>query len=321
MRKVMNSILFGLLITMGWNVAAQQTAECPDPPDHDYEIPEPYSFFDDGINIANIQANVCFDVCEGITSGEVEQFWYSELVNNYTWWEDRTWAPNSTIRWAAGPRPAEANWCYVSGGGGGGGGGGDCGTNSDPFFCDTGTPLVIDMGQNGFKFGRTGDYVYFDLNADGEPSKIQWVRESGDEAFLAIDLNENGTIDDGSELFGSGSPLGQTESKAIDGYMALAQYDLPEMGGNADGYISADDQVFSSLLLWTDNDANGLSAHHELIAVTDTVLRKFETEPKEARRRDHAGNVFIYKSKAFSNERGKRKRYRVADVVFKPLGD
>jgi len=95
-------------------------------------------------------------------------------------------------------------------------------------------PLILNLDNSDFNFSPT-DKVSFDLNADGRLDEISNLRTGN--AFLALDKNSNGLIDDGSELFGD-------TRGAADGFADLAQYD-----SNFDGQINADDKVFEHLLL------------------------------------------------------------------------
>jgi len=92
-------------------------------------------------------------------------------------------------------------------------------------------PLVLTFGQSNAALSHAK--VDFDLNVDGEIDSISYA--TGSSAFLALDKNNNGRIDDGSELFGATSG---------DGFADLAQYD-----DNRDGIIDESDAVFSKLQL------------------------------------------------------------------------
>lgn len=91
--------------------------------------------------------------------------------------------------------------------------GGGGGTNDPPCQMFNGAlpescyndPLLIDLGQDGVHLGGKGIRVAFDINARGQKEFIQWVAANGNEAFLVRDINGNGQIDDGSELFGNGT--------------------------------------------------------------------------------------------------------------------
>lgn len=223
-------------------------------------------------------------------------------------------------------------------GGGGTGGSGGGGSSSDP--CDNnvaaipvpcdGSPLVIDLNQNGIRFGQAGIGVYFDINGDGEKTLMQWVRSDGDEAFLVRDLNGNGKIDDGSELFGTGTrmlPLNPqskiAESQeyvlAPNGFVALAQFDQLQHGGNDDGLISIDDAIWYALRLWLDVNADGISAPSELMALDELGFTHLNVIPKRSHRQDPAGNVIPFWSWVINgNQRGHNK-YKMVDVFFKAL--
>ena len=111
------------------------------------------------------------------------------------------------------------------------------------------SPIVINTHKDGIRLGPAGRTVSFDVNADGYPDTVQWVRRGGDEAFLTLDRNRNGVVDDGSELFGVGTPLFEG-GMAPNGFVGLAQYDQPLLGGNDDGVISRADTVWPELALW-----------------------------------------------------------------------
>lgn len=116
-------------------------------------------------------------------------------------------------------------------------------------------PLVFDLDGNGFDIHKKTDGTYFDLNGDGFAEKTNWTST---DAFLAYDKNENGMIDDGTELFGD-SHLLANGKKAKNGFEALSQYDQ-----NGDGIIDQKDDIYSKLLLWTDRNNDGISQKDEL---------------------------------------------------------
>ena len=68
------------------------------------------------------------------------------------------------------------------------------------------SPLIVDTARDGYRLTSVDNGVRFDLNADGVPEQVAWTRRDSDDAFLALDRNGNGRIDDGSELFGNYTP-------------------------------------------------------------------------------------------------------------------
>jgi hypothetical protein len=176
------------------------------------------------------------------------------------------------------------------------------------------SPIVVDLNRNGVHLGPEGRGVNFDVNADGFADFVQWVRPRGDEAFLALDRNRNGLVDDGSELFGVGTPLFEG-GNAPNGFVGLAQYDAPLLGGNDDGLITADDAIWPELSIWLDRNADGVSTADEMYPPADLRLTSFETIPKARRQRDAAGNALPYWAKAII----RNKKTDMVDVYFQVL--
>jgi hypothetical protein len=148
-------------------------------------------------------------------------------------------------------------------------------------------PLVISL-RGPYNLSGIDDPVTFDIRAVGHPLSIAWTARNADVAFLALDRNGNGRIDDGSELFGNATPLSQG-GLAPNGFVALAQYDL-----NGDGVIDASDPVWSDLLLWVDANHNGISEPGELRHIADSSITAIEIQHHWTGRRDQSGNWFGY---------------------------
>lgn len=176
------------------------------------------------------------------------------------------------------------------------------------------SPILLDLKQNGIKLGKPGVAVKFDIDCDGHRENMQWVIANGDEAFLAMDRNGNGLIDDGSELFGVGTPLEFEGRKARDGYEALGQYDLEALGGNGDGKIDQQDAVWERLILWLDADANAASNSREILTLQSQSILSLGLNVKKSRQQDRAGNSLALWSWAEVDK--KRKRMRMVDVFF-----
>jgi hypothetical protein len=185
--------------------------------------------------------------------------------------------------------------------------------------CETASPIVIDTAGKGFQFTSAEDGVLFDITGNGHPIQMAWIASGSGNAFLALDRNGNGMIDSGKELFGNFTAQPQSDHR--NGYAALAEFDKPENGGNGDGIIDKKDAVFSKLLLWIDENHDGISQMNELHKLPELGVYSISLHYSEAEERQDAfGNLLHYRAALNPDTAdGKSKDGRwTYDVFFMP---
>ncbi len=173
-----------------------------------------------------------------------------------------------------------------------------------PASCDCApcppSPIIVDADRGGISLTDVGHGVRFDLNSDGSPELLPWTAVDSGDAFLVLDRDKSGMIENGRELFGDLTE--QPTSDTPNGFAALAVFDSAELGGNQDGLITPDDAVYLTLRLWTDRNHDGISQPFELRSLSSYGISAIELAYKEARHTDRYGNMFRYRAKVHSNQ-------------------
>ena len=176
------------------------------------------------------------------------------------------------------------------------------------------SPIIVDFAGDGFDLSGFDSPVNFDINADGYLETTGWTRggQRLDDGFLALDRNDNGEIDDGSELFGDSTPM--NNARAPHGYEALYVLD---QGGNANGWIDSGDPIYRRLVLWFDANHNGFSEPSELRPLEALGVLAIEVEPYAlGTQHDEHGNYARYLGRAIVRRGGGRVVVQTADVFF-----
>jgi hypothetical protein len=147
------------------------------------------------------------------------------------------------------------------------------------------TLIIFELdGRADVRLTSAADGVLFDLDADGVMDRVAWSLPDSNLAILAIDRNGNGSIDDGSEVFGN-----HTVKGATTGFAALEQFQV----NDGSGALDSSDPLYHRLLLWVDRNHNGRSEREEL-SMAREVLAKVGLGYFGANKADENGNVIQY---------------------------
>lgn len=146
-------------------------------------------------------------------------------------------------------------------------------------------PLIIDLDGDGIETVASTNGAYFDHDGNGFAERTGWV--SGDDGLLVRDINGDGVINNGRELFGDQTIL-QNGQTATNGFQALADLD-----SNSDGKIDANDAAFSQIKVWQDVDGDGYSSPDELFTLSELGIASINTGYTATSISDGLGNTQI----------------------------
>lgn len=134
----------------------------------------------------------------------------------------------------------------------------------------------------------------FDIAGIGQLVQIAWTNQHFRNAFLALP-GPDGLVHNGKQLFGNFTP--QPPSEHPNGFLALAQFDKPENGGNGDGIIDQRDAVFSNLRLWIDENHDGVCQPGEMHKLPELGVLSISLKYHLSRLKDQYGNLFRYRAR------------------------
>jgi len=192
----------------------------------------------------------------------------------------------------------------------------DCELKGDYYACVyEEDPVAIDLTGDGFVLTSVQGGVMFDFFGTHEPRQTSWTAAGSDVAWLVLDLNGNGVIDSGLEMFGNVTPQPGKAASHL-GFKALAVYDLPANGGNGDGVIDAQDRIFSRLRLWVDKNHNGISEPGELLTLQQAGIQSISLNYQTQKWTDAYGNKFQNRAKIVFAGHGQGGDHWAYDVVL-----
>lgn len=142
----------------------------------------------------------------------------------------------------------------------------------------------------------------FDLDSDGQTDNVPLL--AGNRGYLALDLNHNGRIDNGRELFGPGTG---------NGFAELAAYDR-----DCNGWIDEADPVFQQLQVWTPS-ADGTEGAGNLRTLADVGVGALSTHavatPFALRTADNASLGSVRSTSAYLREDGSVGTVQQVDLI------
>ena len=148
-------------------------------------------------------------------------------------------------------------------------------------------PLVINL--NGNAASVRNQKFLFDLDADGKEEEISMLNSGS--GFLALDKNEDGIINDGSELFGTASG---------DGFQDLEKFDV-----DGNGWIDEQDPVFEQLRIWSkDDEGNDVLYRLKEAGVGAICLQRAKTDFSLNSLENNKTNAVIRQTGIFLYENG-----------------
>ncbi len=148
------------------------------------------------------------------------------------------------------------------------------------------SPIVLDLDGDGVETIALTNGAYggahFNLDAKGLAEQTGWAGK--DDGILVRDLNGDGKITSGRELFGNHSLL-KNGMEATNGFQALKELD-----SNGDGVVDSTDTAFASLQVWKDSNGDGVTDAGELLSLSEAGVKNLKVGYTNSTATDAQGN-------------------------------
>ncbi len=161
-------------------------------------------------------------------------------------------------------------------------------------------PLVVNFGGTAAQLAsHAGQRFLFDLDGDGEAELLPLFASGS--GYLALDLDGNGRVDSGRDLFGP---------RTGRGFGELAAHDL-----DGNGWIDADDPIFGKLFVWTP-DAEGAGALRSLASLgVGAIALAHVATPFALRGPDNADLGFVKNTGLYLDREGRAGSLQEIDLT------
>jgi hypothetical protein len=168
---------------------------------------------------------------------------------------------------------------------------------------------VLDLAGNGIALTSARDGVDFDIDGTGRRIRVGWTTAGSDDAFLALDINRNGSIDSATELVSTRArlPDGKVVTSANEVLRVLQGLGPPVPGTRlppGSATFDPDDAAFASVLVWVDDNHDGRSRASELRTLGAAHIRSIAGGFRRSRDIDANGNQTILNGTFRLEQRG-----------------
>ncbi|MFM6829070.1 MAG: cadherin domain-containing protein [Novosphingobium sp.] len=173
---------------------------------------------------------------------------------------------------------------------------------------DVAAPVVFDLDHDGAPLVALAESATrFDMNGDGIADETGWI-EQGD-ALLALDRNDNGTIDNIGEISFVGDKAGAKTD--LEG---LAAFDT-----NGDGVLDGEDDRFVEFRLWVDSNADGKTDAGELLSLAEAGVTAISLVGEATGQTQVAGQNIVYNTATYTLANGEAGRLLDVGLAFRAL--
>jgi hypothetical protein len=181
------------------------------------------------------------------------------------------------------------------------------------------TPLLIAFGSTWVGALTSAERgAPFRLSPGGVVERVAWPRQSQTRAgWLARDRNGNGTIDDGSELYGTATIQIVAPGELRHGFKALAVED-----SNGDSVVDPQDSAYNDIRVWFDLDLDGQSQEGELRSLAELGVIQLKLRHESVREFDAGLNLCIFEGRGVQQIGRTVREIHLCDIAVRtvPLG-